>query len=247
MVCSSGKWEMYLVWSHGHGTSCCPGCSGAPTECKHLTNSAPLSSLSHTAVPERVMICMQTATYSESVTCTPNLGSAASNGPMQNAITYMVRPAMVPRYSSTITVFMSTGSIQLLVGPASSGRSEQMKVRSSTRATSSGSDTHQNEFGLRVKPTKVPLSTRCVVSLRHSSSDPSHHTTESGVVRSATDVTQSRIAATLVGALSIPVMVVVIVVDLRDQCRGLGTADAMAGGARARDVGSLREASDGHV
>ena len=64
------------------------------------------------------MICMETATYSESVTCTPYLGSAASRGPMQNAITYMVRPAIAPRYSSVITVFMSTGSIQLLVGPA---------------------------------------------------------------------------------------------------------------------------------
>ena len=65
------------------------------------------------------MICMETATYSESVIWTPNLGSAASRGPMQKAITYMVRPAMAPRYSSVITVFMSTGSIQLLVGPAS--------------------------------------------------------------------------------------------------------------------------------
>jgi hypothetical protein len=45
---------------------------------------------------------------------------------MQNAITYMVRPAMAPRYSSVIMVFMSTGSIQLLVGPASEGSSEQM-------------------------------------------------------------------------------------------------------------------------
>ena len=43
------------------------------------------------------MICIETATYSESVTCTPNLGSAASSGPMQNAITYIVRPAIAPR------------------------------------------------------------------------------------------------------------------------------------------------------
>ena len=35
---------------------------------------------------------------------------------------------------------ISAGSIQLLVGPASSSRSLQMKVRSSTRATSLGSD-----------------------------------------------------------------------------------------------------------
>ena len=47
---------------------------------------------------------------------------------------------------------MSTGSIQLLVGPASAWCWEQMNVRSSTRATSSGSEAHQNEFGLASQP-----------------------------------------------------------------------------------------------
>ena len=37
-----------------------------------------------------------------------------------------------------MTSRISPGSRQLLVGPASSSRSEQMKVRSSTRATSEG-------------------------------------------------------------------------------------------------------------
>src|ERR1700694_1099041 len=158
---------MYLVWSHGHGTSACPGCSGAPTECRQRTKSASPPRLCHTGAPERVMICMETATYSESVTRTPYLGSTASSGPMQNAMTYIVRPAIAPRYSSVITVFMSTGSIQLLVGPASEGCCEQMEVRSSTRATSSGSDVHQKELGFFDSGTKVPLSTRSVVSLRH--------------------------------------------------------------------------------
>jgi hypothetical protein len=36
-------------------------------------------------------------------------------------------------------VFICLGSIQLLVGPASFSSTEQMKVESSTRATSSGS------------------------------------------------------------------------------------------------------------
>ena len=36
--------------------------------------------------------------------------------------------------------FISSGSIQLLVGPASFSSTEQMKVRSSTRATSVGSE-----------------------------------------------------------------------------------------------------------
>ncbi len=43
------------------------------------------------------MICIETATYSESVIWTPNFGSGASRGPMQNAMTYIVRPAIAPR------------------------------------------------------------------------------------------------------------------------------------------------------
>lgn len=43
--------------------------------------------------------------------------------------------------------FISAGSIQLLVTPASASLTEQMKVRSSTRATSSGSEAAWNEFG----------------------------------------------------------------------------------------------------
>ena len=61
-------------------------------------------------------------------------------GPMQNGITYMVRPRMQPSKISASVSCISPGAIQLLVGPASSSRSEQMKVRSSTRATSLGSD-----------------------------------------------------------------------------------------------------------
>ena len=58
---------------------------------------------------------------------------------MQNGMTYIVRPRMQPRYSSVIVRFISAGAIQLLVGPASASSTEQMKVRSSTRATSVGS------------------------------------------------------------------------------------------------------------
>ena len=50
--------------------------------------------------------------------------------------------------------FISAGAIQLLVGPASASSTEQMKVRSSTRATSDGSVRAQNELGFfcRVEP-----------------------------------------------------------------------------------------------
>ena len=73
---------------------------------------------------------------------------------MQNGMTYIVRPRMQPRYSSVIVRFISAGAIQLLVGPASASSTEQMKVRSSTRATSVGSVRAQKELGrlLGVEP-----------------------------------------------------------------------------------------------
>ena len=59
---------------------------------------------------------------------------------MQNGTTYIVRPRMHPSKISANVARISSGGIQLLVGPASSSFSEQMNVRLSTRATSPGSD-----------------------------------------------------------------------------------------------------------
>ena len=60
-------------------------------------------------------------------------------------------------------------------------------MRSSTRATSLGSDRHQKLFGRSrgLSRVNVPVSTSRPVNRSHSSSDPSHHTTSSGWVRSA--------------------------------------------------------------
>ena len=131
---------MYLVSLHGHGTSFWPGSSGAPIECSAFTKKPSSPILSSAALPIRVIVRMDTTTYSESVISTPSLGSSAPSGPMQNGTTYMVRPRIQPRYRSVMMPRISAGSIQLLVGPASISRSEQMKVRDSTRATSDGSD-----------------------------------------------------------------------------------------------------------
>ena len=95
---------------------------------------------SSAALPIRVIVRIDTTTYSESVISTPSLGSSAPSGPMQNGTTHMVRPRMQPRYRSVMVARISAGSIQLLVGPASISRSVQMYVRDSTRATSDGSD-----------------------------------------------------------------------------------------------------------
>src|SRR5947209_5894377 len=143
----SGKWVMYLVSLQGHGTSFWPGSRGAPTECSALTKNPSSPIFARAAFPIRVITFIDTTTYSESVISTPSLGSSAPSGPMQNGTTYIVRPRMQPRYRSVIRDRISAGSIQLLVGPASTSRAEQMKVRDSTRATSDGSDNARKEFG----------------------------------------------------------------------------------------------------
>src|SRR5437660_1415034 len=111
---------MYLFSaSHGHGTSVSPSLSGAPTEWRQGTNS-PLSPITSRApLPMRVMIRMLTATYGESVISTPISAMGDPSGPMEDGTTYMVRPFIEPRNSSVRVAFISFGSRQLLVGPAS--------------------------------------------------------------------------------------------------------------------------------
>ena len=108
---------------------------------------------------------------------TPNWERSLSSGPMQNGTTYMVRPRMQPLKRSAKVFRISSGAIQLFVGPASSCSSEQMKVLSSTRATSLGSEAQWKLFG-RISGSSlvnVPCSTRRLVRRFHSRYEPSHH------------------------------------------------------------------------
>jgi hypothetical protein len=86
------------------------------------------------------MIRMLTATYNESVSCTPTWLLSDPSGPIEKGTTYIVRPRIEPANSSLRVSRISAGSRQLFVGPASSSVAEQMNVRSSTLATSLGSD-----------------------------------------------------------------------------------------------------------
>src|SRR5688572_4700673 len=101
---------------------------------------------------------------------------------MQKGITYIVRPFMQPLNFSFKIFFISLGYIQLLVGPASSFRRVQIKVRSSTRATSHADDLARKELGrsFGLRRTKMPFSTRSSQSFLFSSSLPLHQCTESG-------------------------------------------------------------------
>ena len=77
-------------------------------------------------------------TYGLSVSSTPILEMGEPIGPIEKGITYMVRPFIHPLYKSVMVFFSSTGSIQLLVGPASSCFFDSIAVRCSTLATSDG-------------------------------------------------------------------------------------------------------------
>ena len=104
---------------------------------------------------------MLITTYGESVISTPSALMSEPSGPMEKGTMYMVRPRIQPLKVSRRMVFISLGSIQLLVGPASSSLIEQMKVRSSTRATSLGFERAKNELGRfsEFSGVKVPLAT----------------------------------------------------------------------------------------
>ena len=173
---ASGKCAMYFSSLHGHGTSSTPSTSGIPTECRQGTNSPSLPSTSSAPWPMRVMILMDTATYAESVSCTPTWAIGDPSGPMEKGTTYIVRPRIEPRNSSVSVSRISSGSRQLLVGPASRSLAEQMKVRPSTRATSLGLERARYEFGRFASESrsKVPASTSCRQSWSYSSAEPSH-------------------------------------------------------------------------
>ncbi len=96
----------------------------------------------------RVMMRMLAATYGESVISTPICAMWEPIGPIENGTTYMVRPRMQPLNRRSSVLRISRGSIQLLVGPASSFERLQMNVRSSMRATSLGCERARKELGL---------------------------------------------------------------------------------------------------
>src|SRR5713101_6112093 len=107
----------------------------------------------------------------------PDVRDVRTERPMENGTTYRVRPRIQPSKSLPKVAHISPGSTQLFVGPASSSRSEQMKVRSSVRATSLGSESARKEFGrsLELSRFSIPDLTISSQSRSYSSCEPSHH------------------------------------------------------------------------
>ena len=94
-----------------------------------------------TGMPMRAMIRMFTTTYGESVSCTPICDIGEPIGPMLNGSTYIVRPRMQPLNSPfSFSPHLDTDLPSCSSDPALSFESEQMNVRSSTRATSLASE-----------------------------------------------------------------------------------------------------------
>src|SRR5665213_4347461 len=131
---------MYFVELHGQEVSFWPDARGAPTECTQGTNSPSSRRASSTGFPMRVMVRILTTTYGLSVISTPICAMGLPIGPIEKGTTYIVRPFMQPLNTPWSFLRIDAGSSQLFVGPASVFTAEQMKVRSSTRATSEGSE-----------------------------------------------------------------------------------------------------------
>src|SRR5260370_37993575 len=95
---------------------------------------------------------------------------------MLNGITYVVRPRMLPPNKLWSVSFISLGCTQLLVGPASVLLREQMKARSSTQATSLGSERARKLLGRLsgLSRMKVPETTICSHRLSYCSCEQSH-------------------------------------------------------------------------
>src|SRR5205807_9791299 len=70
--------------------------------------------------PMRVMILMLSTTYLESVISHPTLVMGQSAEPMRQGMTNIVRPCIAPFNSRGSLAYVSRGSDQLFVGPASS-------------------------------------------------------------------------------------------------------------------------------
>src|SRR6266851_2432557 len=104
------------------------------------------------------------------------------SGPILKGITYSVRPRIQPLNRPVSVSFISLGLTQLLVGPASVLLREQMKVRSSTRATSLGSERARKLLGRFSALSRIRVPALTIWSHRrsYSSCDPSHQYTWSG-------------------------------------------------------------------
>ncbi len=200
---------MYFVGLHGHGTSSAGRARAArpPSAGSARTGRPPRSNRGSTAAPIRVMMLHG----GDHVLGVGDLHAEHRVLGVQRAHAERNDVHRAPVHGPADTAPTSWTSFPSDRPSCWSDRRRpaaelQMNVRSSTRATSSGSETAQNELGFfsSLSRRKVPAFTRSVVTRSHSASEPSHHTTRSGSMSSAVSRTQVSRRALLVGASSIP-------------------------------------------
>src|SRR6476619_7106012 len=111
-------------------------------------------------------------------------------------MTNIVRPRIAPLSSSRSFAYVSVGSDQLFVGPASSFVGVQTKVHCSTRATSFGLDLCRYERGTFLSFSSIRTFCLSDSAIRNSfsRSEPSHQKMFSGCVSVALSCTQSSTA-----------------------------------------------------
>ena len=187
---------MYFSSLHGHGTSASPSSSGAPTVCRQGTNVAVLA--------EHVEGGLAHAGHD------PHRDRDVGGVGQLDADLGDRRAERAHRERDDVQRAAAHRAVELVAeharasrpGPASCwsarrprSRSEQMNVRSSTRATSSGSRRRQvrvRALGVARAARTCRASTSSWHSASYSSAEPSHQWTASGWVSSATSSTQAR-------------------------------------------------------
>ena len=118
-----------------------PSVSGIPTECTQGTNSPSSPSTSSAGLAHPGHDPHRDRDVGRVGQLHADFGDRRSRaGPSRRAPRTSCGRPWSPRRSRSASRASPLGSRQLLVGPASSSFSEQMKVRSSTRATSPGSE-----------------------------------------------------------------------------------------------------------
>src|SRR5271155_962100 len=129
----------------------------------------------------------------------------------------MVRPRMAPLKRALSFLRMTKGSSQLLVGPAVSLEREQMKVRSSTRATSLGAERARKQPGqsFSLSLVKVPAWTSWSQRKSYSACEPSIPGMLSGWVGSAIFSTQRMRCLFVVGGGAIAASTIAVFIGRR--------------------------------
>ena len=171
---------MYLTSGlHGQGTSCVARRQRRADGVHAGTNGSSLPSTSSAARPMRVMIFILTATYGESVICTPNWARSEPSGPMLNGITYIVRPGHAA-VEQPVQDRLHLGRVHPVVGRSGvvgDARADEGAILDAGDVARVGAGEEAVGPLARFSRMNVPASTICWQSRSYSSCEPSHQCT----------------------------------------------------------------------